>query len=390
MSIFVLTQNAVNRYQAKRLVKIVRACYSNMESAKSETLCIPMQSAKAFVKNCITAAGASNNHANDMAELLVTADYRGHFSHGLNRLEMYVNDLKTQITSTEGDPKVEKETAATAMVDGRNLLGPAVGTFCMDLAIKKAKEAGVGWVAARQSNHYGIAGYYALMASNQGLIGMSMTNTSPFVVPTRAKTATLGTNPVAFAAPAKSGKSFVLDMATSTVAVGKIELQQRKNEAIPTGWGADPNGVETNDPSKVLQGGGLLPLGGSEQSGGYKGYGLAMMVEVMCGILAGAGFGPNIRKWGTTERIADLGQCFIAVDPNAFCPGFENRMQDLMDLQRDLNPSDPKKPVLVAGDPERSHMTKCDSLGGIPYPQNIVKHMNEMGEKLGVESMKAI
>uniref|UniRef100_H2Y422 Malate dehydrogenase n=1 Tax=Ciona savignyi TaxID=51511 RepID=H2Y422_CIOSA len=220
--------------------------------------------------------------------------------------------------------------------------------------------------------------------------GFSFTNTTPAVFIPRTQTMALGTNAISSVAPSCGGDSFALDMSTSTVAYGKVEVADRKGETIPNGWGADAQGRETNDPTQVLNGGGLLPLGGSEISGGYKGYGLAMMVEVMCGILAGAHYGKNVRKWGTTERIADLGQCFIAVDPKAFHPGFEDRLQDFLDAQRNLDPSDPQHPVLVAGDPERIHMKKCDNMGGIPYPKNVVDYMNGVAEKLGVGNMETV
>lgn len=157
-----------------------------------------------------------------MADLLIEADYRGHFSHGMNRLEMYINDLQAKTTDGNAVPFILKETPATAWVDGNNALGAVVGNFCMDLAMKKAKETGVGWVAAKGGNHYGIAGWYALKAIEQGLIGMSVTNTSPLMSPTRSKSAALGTNPISVGAPGLNGDSFVLDMATTAVAVGKV------------------------------------------------------------------------------------------------------------------------------------------------------------------------
>lgn len=355
-----------------------------MESA---TKCIPIATAKRFVKQCIIAGGAIECHAQAMADTLIAADHRGHFSHGLNRLDMYVRDIQTGSTVGDGQPVTLKESPATAHVDGKNNLGPVVGNYCMNLAIKKAKECGVGWVVAKGSNHYGIAGFYALQAVEQGLVGMSMTNTSPLVMASRARVCTLGTNPIACAAPAKAGDSLVVDMATSAVAIGKVELHKRKGIQIPNGWGADSNGKETNDPSQVLNGGGLLPLGGAEESGGYKGYGLAMMVEMLCGILGGGAYGPNVRKWGTTAKEANLGQCFIALNPDMFCDGFGERMQDLMDSQRNLSPSEKDKPVLVAGDPERAHIEKCEVLGGIPYPANVVDYMNGLAKELGVEPM---
>ena len=165
-----------------------------------------------------------------------------------------------------------------------------------------------------------------------------MTNTSPLVVPTRAKKCAVGTNPITLAAPGKNGDSFVLDMATSAVAVGKVELQNVKGEPLPDGWACDKDGKITNDPVVARSEGGLMPLGGSELTSGYKGFGLGAMVEIMCGILAGSSFGPFVRNWKSTSTEANLGQCFMAIDPNAFADGFEDRMQTLMDYFRNMEP----------------------------------------------------
>ncbi|XP_055505078.1 uncharacterized oxidoreductase YjmC-like [Leucoraja erinacea] len=340
-----------------------------------------------FIECCMSAVGARSCHGAALADVLVEGDYRGHYSHGLNRLDMYVKDLKTGICAKDGDPTIVKCTAATALVNGNNLIGPIVGNFCMELAIAKAKQVGIGWVSAYGSNHFGIAGFYSMQALKCGLIGMSCTNTSPLVVPTRGKECTLGTNPISVAAPALDGDSFVLDMATSAVALGKIEFQHRRGEEVPVGWGCDPDGKDTTDPAKILSGGGLLPLGGNEATSGYKGYGLSMMVEIFCGILAGGHYSKNVRRWKETDSVADLGQSFFALDPECFAPGFESRMSDLLKLHRNLEPSEPGLGVLVPGDPEQQHMAECDRHGAIPYHVNVVDHMNSMARELGVEPL---
>ncbi|XP_078076944.1 putative oxidoreductase YjmC [Mustelus asterias] len=337
-----------------------------------------------FIESCMKAVGAKCSHAKALADVLVEGDYRGHYSHGLNRLELYVKDLKAGICAKGGEPIIEKSTVATALVNGSNLLGPVVGNFCMDLAIQKAKEVGIGWVAAYGSNHYGIAGFYSMQALKCGLIGMSCTNTSPLVVPTRAKECTLGTNPLSVAAPALNDDSFVLDMATSAVALGKIEVQQRSKEKVPVGWGCDSSGKETTDPTQILTGGGLVPLGGSEATSGYKGYGLSLLVEVFCGMLTGSNYSKNIRRWKDTEKVANLGQCFVAINPGCFAPGFETRMSDLLKMHRTLEPSEPSLPVLIPGDPEALHMAECDRYDAIPYHVNVVDHMNSVAKELGV------
>ncbi|KAI8787075.1 uncharacterized oxidoreductase YjmC-like isoform X1 [Biomphalaria glabrata] len=340
-----------------------------------------------FIIRCMEKVGTKREHAQALADLLVAADYRGHYSHGLNRLDMYVKDIKAKMCVSDKEPEIVKETAATALVNGNNLLGPVVGKFCIDVAIKKAKEAGIGWVSAYGSNHFGIAGWYAIRAMEQGLIGMAFTNTSPLMVPTRARKPILGTNPISCAAPANNGDSFVLDMATTAVALGKLEINERKGLEIPLGWGCDVNGKATKNPSEAT---GLMPLGGTEECSGYKGYGLSMMVEVFCGILAGAQFGSNIRKWKTTDRIADLGQCFVAIDPNAFAPGFTDRISELNATLRNQEPAAGEEEVLVPGDPERKHMDKCNALGGIPYHTNQITYANNLASELGIQPLKTL
>lgn len=349
---------------------------------------VPSADVRRFMVGCMKAAGVTEDKAVQLADVLLAADLRGHFSHGLNRLEMYVNDCRSKICNGNATPTIEKQSVSTAHVNGNNGLGMVVGNFCMDLAISKAKETGIGWVSARGSNHYGIAGWYAMRASDQGLLGMSFTNTSPLVAPTRAKGPALGTNPIALAAPGKDDP-FVLDMATCTVAVGKIEVSRRKGDPIPEGWGMDSDGKITTDPAAAMSGA-LMPLGGIESNSGYKGYGLAMLVEVFCGLLSGGQYGPNVRRWMDTTREADLGQCFVAIDTSFFAPGFPDRMSDLMNHCRNMPPADPSAPVLAAGDPERAHIAKVAKEAGITYHLNQITDSWKLANVLKVAPMAGV
>ncbi|KAL7046887.1 hypothetical protein ACKWTF_002730 [Chironomus riparius] len=353
---------------------------------------VPIEETRRFMTDCFLKSKCSPENAKAMADLLAEADYRGHFSHGMNRLEMYINDLHKNSTDGNVIPEVLKESPATAWVDGKNGLGAVVGNFCMDLAIKKAKEVGVGVVTARRSNHYGIAGWYTMRAMHEGLIGMSGTNTSPLMTPTRSMEAGLGTNPLSFAAPADNGDSFVLDMATTAVAVGKIEIQRRKGEPIPHGWAHDSKGNLTTDASVAFESACLAPLGGSEITSGYKGYGLGAMIEVLCGILSGSLFSNKVRKWTHfgSDAEADLGQFFIAIDPSCFAPGFTGRLSEMNDILRNLTPVDPEKPVLLAGDPEKNHMKKVDSDGGVRYTPNQIQTCTNLSQRLDVSPIKFI
>lgn len=269
-------------------------------------------------------------------------------------------------------------------------MGQVVGKFCMELAIDKASKFGIGMVTSRGSNHYGISGYYSLMAMEKGMIGFSCTNTSPIMVPTRSKQSALGTNPLSLGMPARDGDEFVLDMATTAVALGKVELARRKEEKIPEGWALDGKGKVTTDPNEALVTDTLLPLGGEEKNSGYKGYGLATMVEVLCGVLSGSEFGPNIRKWrGDKHKIANLGHCFMAINPEVFAPGAKDRLSQLLKQLREL-PKAGEKPIMVAGDPERTAMAKVDSEGGITYHPNQIQNSADFAKALGVEPMKLV
>ncbi|XP_016934363.2 uncharacterized oxidoreductase YjmC [Drosophila suzukii] len=353
---------------------------------------VAVAESRRFMIDCFKAVKVPQAHAEAQADLLVAADHRGHFSHGMNRLEMYINDLAINSTDGGAVPKILKETPATAWVDGLNGLGAVVGNYCMDLAIKKAKTVGVGWVCAKGSNHYGMAGWYAIRAMEQGLVGMSMTNTSPLMAPTRAKEAALGTNPLSLGANATNGDKFLLDMATTAVAVGKIEIQRRKGAPLPDGWAQDPNGAVTNDAELGFSTGCLMPLGGSELTSGYKGYGLGAMVDILTGVMSGANYSTQVRKWthAGADSAADLGQVFIAVDPNCFAPNFEERMTDFNCRLRGTTPTDPSKPVLLAGDKERNGMADVDAAGGIQYLENQLKTCANLAEKLNIKPLSFV
>lgn len=225
---------------------------------------------------------------------------------------------------------------------------------------------------------------------NKGFIGLSSTNTSPLMCPTRSMEAGLGTNPISFAAPAEKDDSFVLDMATTAVAVGKIEIQRRKGTDVPYGWGHDTKGNMTTDANVAFESGCLAPLGGDEITSGYKGSGLGAMVEVLCGILAGANFSTKVRKWthSGSDSEANLGQFFMALDPKCFAPGFTGRMSELNEILRNLTPVDPQNPVLIAGDPERNHMKKVDAEGGVHYTENQIKTCNDLSLRLGIPPIR--
>ncbi|XP_032669327.1 uncharacterized oxidoreductase YjmC-like [Odontomachus brunneus] len=367
------------RTAAVRMASV--ACYDRKVAPKHEVV--------RFIEECMCKVGATPEDAHVVAHHLMTADYRGHFSHGMNRMQMYVNEIESRTSDPAARPRVVTDFQAIALVDGQNALGQVIGKYCMEMAIEKAKKFGIGMVAARGSNHYGICGYYSMMAMEQGLIGFSCTNTSPLMAPTRSMKAGLGTNPLSLGMAACEGDEFVLDMATTAVALGKIELAIRKNEDIPEGWALDSQGKVTRNAQEAYDAGLIMPVGGTEQTSGYKGYGLGLMVEILCGVLSGSQFGPNIRTWKSGDRVADLGQCFMAINPEAFAQGSKERLSTLLGQLRGL-PTSGQEPVLIAGDPEKRHMEKVDREGGIAYHPNQLQASEEFAKHMGVQPMKLV
>ena len=317
------------------------------------------QSLENFVSKILVKAGTDPSQADLVASVLAYADTRGIPSHGVNRTDTYVNEIENGVVNGRATPIIEKKTGCCAIIDGKNGLGAVTSNLAMDTAISIAKDFGVGIAVCHNSNHFGAAGYWARKALEQGMIGMSFTNTSPFAVPTGGRTRAVGTNPFCFFAPADGGDSFQLDMATTTVPVGKIEVMHRLGKPIPPGWGLDRNGGACIDGEEICRHGGLYPLGGPEETAGYKGYGLGMFVEIMCGILSNSAYGPDIGPWlATREGAIDYGHCFLVIDPSRFAPGFEERMGQYLRTMRYLPGN-----VKVAGDPEKEYEQNVKKMG---------------------------
>ncbi|XP_078034874.1 putative oxidoreductase YjmC [Augochlora pura] len=383
-SILTAARFATRLFDSRPAVSIV---IQRMATGGSAQSVVPKEDVIRFIRDCLCKAGITSEDGQVVGHHLMTADYCGHFSHGLNRLRLYVHDLETKITDAAAKPEIVNDFQAVALVNGNNGQGQVVGKFCMELAIEKAKKFGIGMVTVRNSNHYGICGYYTRMAMEEGLIGFSCTNTSPLMAPTRSIGKGLGTNPLSLGMSASDGDEFLLDMATTAVALGKMELAVTKKEPIPLGWALGSDGKVTTDAVDACKTGTLMPLGGEEHTSGYKGFGLGLMVEILCGILSGSHFGPNIRQWKGKSRIADLGHCFMAINPEAFGTGSKDRLATLLKQLREM-PKAGDKPVLVAGDPERAAKARVDQSGGIAYHPNQLKDAEELAKELGVQPMK--
>ncbi|HEY6978463.1 MAG TPA: Ldh family oxidoreductase, partial [Chitinophagaceae bacterium] len=245
-----------------------------------------------FTYNVFKAMGCSDEHASIATKALLAADIRGIDSHGVARLSGYVRLWEATRINAKPDIKIVHETPSTAVIDGDSGLGLVVAPFAMQVAIGKAKNVGTGWVSVRNSNHFGIAGYHAMMALEHDMIGMAMTNASALVAPTFSVEKMLGTNPIAVVIPANEQPAFVADFATTTAANGKLEILQRKNEEAPLGWVQDKDGNATTNANALKHEGALLPLGSDREHGSHKGYALGSIVDIFSAILSGASYGP--------------------------------------------------------------------------------------------------
>jgi len=329
------------------------------------------------------------------ADVLVAADLRGVDSHGVARLRRYVNGLRDGMMIAQPDVQVVTETPTTALVDAGAGLGQPVSYRAMERAIQKARDLGSGFVTVRNSNHYGIAGYYAMMALEHDCIGISMTNAAVLVVPTFGRDAMLGTNPIAVAAPAGQEPPFVLDMATSTVPRGKLEVYNRLEKPIPSGWATDETGAPTTDTGRVLEnfkqraGGGLLPLGGAgELLGGHKGYGLSLWVDVFCAILSGAAYANTVYPKTPDGKPlpSKIGHFFGAWRVDGFRPvdEFKGAMDDLQQRLKDAPRAKGQDRIYVHGEKEHGE-AKLRSSEGIPLNPKVAADLRAIGEELGVE-----
>lgn len=317
------------------------------------------------------------------ADVLVAADLRGVDTHGVSNYieKIYVPGLRGGTVNPVPNIRAVRETPATALVDGDGGLGHVAGYRAMNLAIQKAKQTGVGFVTVANTRHFGIAGYYSMMALEHDLIGLAMTNGRPLVVPTFGSRPMLGTNPISVAVPTHAEQPFVLDMATSTVALGKLHLARRLQEPIPVGWALDDKGEPTTDPVAASKAQSLLPLGGTREMGGHKGYGLAVVVDILCGMLSSQIYGSIL---GQGEATHFLG----AVDIGAFQPvgEFKEAMDGMIQALHNAPKAQGHDRIYVAGEIE-AETVKERAARGIPLHKDVVSYLNDLSHQLGVGQM---
>jgi len=341
-----------------------------------------------FTRRILQTIGCPETDAELAAKVLLSADLRGIDSHGVARLSGYVRLWEVKRINTKPAIKILHETKSTAVVNGDQGLGLVVAPFGMNLAIEKAKEVGTGWVSVQNSNHFGIAGYHAMMALEHDMIGIALTNASPLVAPTFSVERLLGTNPICVAIPAGEEPPFVGDMATTTAANGKLEILQRKNGVAPVGWVQDKQGKPSTNPHELKAGGALLPLGGDKEHGSHKGYILGAVVDIFSAVLSGANYGPWVPPFPAYVPIPDeqpgngLGHFFGAMRIDAFRPAdeFKKNMDKWIRRFRIAKTIEGQQRVVIPGDPERE-TEQHRMQNGIPLLKPVIEDLSFLGEK---------
>jgi len=351
--------------------------YHHISYEKTRNFCI-----KAF-----RGYGFSEAESTQITDVLLDADLCGIESHGIQRLIRYHKEVTEGMVKTDAKPQIVKETPLSATIEGNDAMGQTLSVDAMNLAIEKAKLHGIGMVAVRNSNHYGIAGYYTRMAAEQGLIGICMTNTEAIMVPTFGREAMLGTNPIAFSMPADP-IPFTFDAATTVVPRGKLEVYAKRDGVIRDGWALDENGHPSTDASRVLTniirktGGGLLPLGGAgEETSGYKGYGFGMLCEICTGILSGGLTSNHVNR---TPGRTNICHFFMAIDYGMFGEkeDLEHALSKYLEELRQSPKAEGADRIYTHGEKEFENRQKVMTQG-IPVNEKTYAEMQMIAEFTG-------
>lgn len=355
---------------------------------------IPLPILYDFTKQVFLSMGCTDEHAILATDVLIKADLRGIDSHGVARLIGYVRLWEKERINSRPDIKIIHETPTTATVDGDAGLGLIVAPFAMKIAMEKAAIYGSGWVSVMNSNHFGIAGYHALMAAEKDMIGLAMTNASPLVTPTFSKERMLGTNPICYAFPAGDFPPIVIDMATSAAANGKLEIAQRKNEEIPVGWALDANGQATTNAHALKEGGALLPLGTDREHSSHKGFGLSSAVDILSAVLSGANYGPWAPPFVSFLEPAPhapgkgLGHFVGAMRVDGFRPieDYKKNIDQWIARFKTATPIDEHQSVIIPGEPEYA-AEQINKQLGIPINNKVLEDLASLAERFTLDKI---
>lgn len=344
-----------------------------------------------FTKSVFVKMGCSEEDAEIITKVFIAAELRGLASHGMIRIKDYYQLWKANRINTTPNIKIVHETPSTAVVDGDRAIGMVPSTKSMLLAIEKAKTAGTGWVATRNSNHFGIAGYYSMMTLEHDMIGITMTNANPLVAPTFSISRLLGTNPIAVAIPARNQPPFVADFATTPIARGKLAVAEKKGEKVPLGYVQDKEGEPTNNPGILKEGGSMVTLGGDYTHGSHKGFCMSAIVDIFSAVFSGANFGPFVPPSVAYLPVLDkkvgegTGHFFGAMRIDAFQPAdaFKAKMDQWIETFRNAISAPGQPNVVIPGDPERLKEEEI-AKKGIDVIPAVAKEMKEIADELGI------
>lgn len=351
----------------------------------------PYQALWQFAFDVFKKINCPEEEARLASDVLLSADLRGIDSHGLARLSGYVRLWEAKRINSQPKTKIVHSRASTAVLDGDGGLGLVIAPRAMEIAIEKANNVGTGWVAVKNSNHFGIAGYHSMMALKHDMIGISMTNASPLVAPTFSVERLLGTNPICVAIPAGTQPPFVADFATTTAANGKLEILQRKNQDAPIGWIQKKDGNPSTNPNELKDGGALVPLGSDREHGSHKGFSLGAWVDIFSAVLSGANYGPWVPPFVSflsppADPVGEgIGHFFGAMRVDAFRPTeeFKLHMDKWITRFREAKTIEGQPNVIIPGDPEReSEVLRMKE--GIPINSKVIDDLRELAGKLGV------
>lgn len=360
-------------------------------TAHPSDMLVPADRIREQISVVLAAWGMEPDVVRIAAEVMTDTDLAGIDSHGISMLMLYEESLELDQLNRAPKPRVVRQTPVTALIDGDAGLGHVSAVMGMDLAIEKARTSGVGIVSVFNSTHFGAAGYYAAMASRRGMLGMvTCTTRGNPVIPTRSAAPALGTNPIAFAAPTRRNRPFLLDMSTSTVAQNKVKVYDFEHRPLPAGWVLDEHGQPVTDSAvamdkiTVSHTAGITALGGTAEMSSHKGYGLSVMVQILSATLAGGSFTPTRKRTQGRGDPDNIGHFLMAIDPKAFRDDgeFENDLDDVIDVLHELKPTDPDEPVLVAGEPEE--IARVERMrDGIPVPDSLANKIRAICERAG-------
>lgn len=325
----------------------------------------------ALVEEILTKLGASEEDSKLVAAATIDADLKGFTSHGLGRFPQYLIGIEHNTINLEGDIIIEKETPAIALINGNKGFGQAVSTKAMELAVKKAKEVGIGCVGVHNSNHFGVTGFYSDIAIRNDCIGLVLANTEPAIAPIGAKDKIIGTNPIAIGVP--SDTYIAADMATSATARGKILESKRKGLDLPDGWALDKDGKPTNDPDAALEGS-ILPFGG------IKGYILAFMIEIVTGPLVKAGWGSGVKGTADPTQDCTKGDLYIAINPAAF-GDFDEFKKETEEFCAEIRASGD---TFIPGDLETKKIAEGEA-NGINIDEKLYEQLKEICSNLDID-----